>query len=118
MGKEVREINIRLEVRKVSRSKTVSLFFSALSSGDVVANCGKAAVQLVAPEYTNYYRNVLKSFHEMNKGNIGGPGKGENNLFCILLYLMKRPSTTVQELFNLLADNAKHSRRRLFTAIK
>ncbi|XP_065192848.1 uncharacterized protein LOC135823898 isoform X4 [Sycon ciliatum] len=97
---------------------SIEPFIGGEEEGDERANCGKAAVQLVAPEYTNYYRNVLKSFHEMKKGNIGGLGKGENNLFCILLYLMKRPSTTVQELFNLLADNAKHSRRRLFTAIK
>ncbi|XP_065192835.1 uncharacterized protein LOC135823892 isoform X1 [Sycon ciliatum] len=97
---------------------SIEPFIGGEEEGDERANCGKAAVQLVAPEYTNYYRNVLKSFHEMKKGNIGGPGKGENNLFCILLYLMQRPSTTVQELFNLLADNAKHSRRHLFTAIK
>ncbi|XP_065192384.1 uncharacterized protein LOC135823464 [Sycon ciliatum] len=97
---------------------SIEPFIGGEEEGDERANCGKAAVQLVAPEYTNYYRNVLKSFHEMKKGNIGGPGKGENNLFCILLYLMQRPSTTVQELFNLLADNAKHSRRRLFRAIK
>ncbi|XP_065187436.1 uncharacterized protein LOC135818042 [Sycon ciliatum] len=97
---------------------SIEPFIGGEEEGDERANCGKAAVQLVAPDLTNYYPNVLKSFHKMNKGNIRGPGKGENNLFCILLYLMQRPSTTVQELFNLLANNAKHSRRRLFRAIK
>ncbi|XP_065191310.1 poly [ADP-ribose] polymerase tankyrase-1-like isoform X2 [Sycon ciliatum] len=98
---------------------SIEPFIGGKEGGDQIANCGKAAVQLVAPKYTNVYPNVLQSFHEMYKGNIRGPGKGENNLFCILLYLMQqRPSTTVQELFNLLADNAKHSRRHLFTEIK
>ncbi|XP_065181186.1 uncharacterized protein LOC135811872 isoform X2 [Sycon ciliatum] len=93
-------------------------FIGGEEEGDERAKCGKAAVELVDPAHKNQYTTILRSFHEMKKGYIRGTGKGENNLFCILLYLMQRPATTVQQLFNLLAASAKHNRRRLFSTIK
>ncbi|XP_065181188.1 uncharacterized protein LOC135811874 isoform X2 [Sycon ciliatum] len=97
---------------------SIEPFIGGEEEGDERAKCGKAAVELVDPEHKNQYTTVLRSFHEMKKGYIRGTGKGENNLSCILLYLMQRPATTVQQLFNLLAASAKHNRRRLFSTIK
>ncbi|XP_065181181.1 uncharacterized protein LOC135811870 isoform X2 [Sycon ciliatum] len=97
---------------------SIEPFIGGEEEGDERAKCGKAAVELVDPAHKNQYTTVLRSFHEMKKGYIRGTGKGENNLFCILVYLMQRPATTVQQLFNLLAASAKHNRCRLFSTIK
>ena len=62
---------------------------------------------LVDLEKRNVYDAELDQFHEANARRIRGEGKGMDNLFCIILYLItKKQEMTINDLYGMLAEHA------------
>ncbi|XP_065196914.1 uncharacterized protein LOC135828395 [Sycon ciliatum] len=64
---------------------------------------GRKAVEAVEPSRKNNSPNVLSGFYDENKESINGPGEGQENLMCIIYYLIvKKREMTIHALFEML----------------
>ncbi|XP_065182774.1 uncharacterized protein LOC135813640 [Sycon ciliatum] len=87
-------------------------------AGEERRNLGRAAVILVDDAMRNVYGAELNRFHEANAGVIRGEGRGMDNLFCIILYLInKRQGMTINELYGMLAKHAESHRGDIWKAL-
>eukprot|EP00117_Sycon_ciliatum_P043683 scpid111756/ scgid31600/ len=86
--------------------------------GDERKKFGRAAVILANPKMRNVYYTELDRFHSENARIIRGEGKGMDNLFCIILYLVsKKQKMTINELYGMLAEHAPIHRDDIWTAL-
>ena len=73
---------------------------------------------LVDGAMRNVYGAELDRFHEANARVIRGEGRGMDNLFCIILYLInKRQGMTINELYGMLAKHAESHRGDIWKAL-
>ncbi|XP_065196921.1 uncharacterized protein LOC135828400 [Sycon ciliatum] len=82
---------------------------------------GRKAVEAVDSSRNNDSLVVLGHFHEDKKESINGPWKGQENLMCIIYYLIvKNGEMTIHDLFEMLRacapENTDAIKKELMTA--